>query len=52
MLATTTLAGDVLDRVIPLDRLVPDGILALNERRARGKILVDPRPPDRDGGRP
>jgi (R,R)-butanediol dehydrogenase / meso-butanediol dehydrogenase / diacetyl reductase len=43
MLATTPLASLVIDRVIPLDRLVPDGILALTERRARGKILVDPR---------
>jgi threonine dehydrogenase-like Zn-dependent dehydrogenase len=44
VLATTPLASLVVDRVIPLDRLVPDGILALTERRARGKILVDPRP--------
>jgi (R,R)-butanediol dehydrogenase / meso-butanediol dehydrogenase / diacetyl reductase len=42
MLTTTPLASLVLDRVIPLDRLVPDGILALTGRRARGKILVVP----------
>jgi (R,R)-butanediol dehydrogenase/meso-butanediol dehydrogenase/diacetyl reductase len=42
MLATTPLASLVLDRVIPFDRLVPDGILALTEHRARGKILVEP----------
>jgi hypothetical protein len=29
--------------VIPLDRLVEDGLVALAERRASGKILVDPR---------
>jgi (R,R)-butanediol dehydrogenase/meso-butanediol dehydrogenase/diacetyl reductase len=44
ILATTPLASIVVDSVIPLDRLVSDGILALTERRARGKILVDPRP--------
>jgi (R,R)-butanediol dehydrogenase / meso-butanediol dehydrogenase / diacetyl reductase len=44
VLASTPLASIVLDRVIPLERLVPDGIRALTERRARGKILVDPRP--------
>jgi (R,R)-butanediol dehydrogenase/meso-butanediol dehydrogenase/diacetyl reductase len=44
VLVTTPLASLVVDRVIPLDRLVPDGILALTGRRARGKILVDPRP--------
>jgi threonine dehydrogenase-like Zn-dependent dehydrogenase len=42
MLATTPLAALVLDRVISLDRLVPDGILALTGHRARGKILIDP----------
>jgi (R,R)-butanediol dehydrogenase/meso-butanediol dehydrogenase/diacetyl reductase len=51
VLSTTPLAGEVLDRVIPLDRLVPDGILALTERRARGEILVDPRPAARGGRR-
>ncbi|HEX9337390.1 MAG TPA: zinc-binding dehydrogenase, partial [Pseudonocardiaceae bacterium] len=39
-------AGDItehlLDRVIGLDALVPDGLDALVERRAMGKILVDP----------
>jgi threonine dehydrogenase-like Zn-dependent dehydrogenase len=54
ILATAPLAGIVMDRVIPLDRLVPDGILALTERRAQGKILVDPRlraPASARGGR-
>jgi (R,R)-butanediol dehydrogenase/meso-butanediol dehydrogenase/diacetyl reductase len=35
-------AGHLLDRVIGLDALVPDGLDALVERRATGKILVDP----------
>jgi (R,R)-butanediol dehydrogenase/meso-butanediol dehydrogenase/diacetyl reductase len=38
--------GDItthlLDRVIGLERLVPDGLTALVERTATGKILVDP----------
>jgi hypothetical protein len=45
------MAGIVMDRVIPLDRLVPDGILALTERRAQGKILVDPQPRAPDSAR-
>nr|BBH92390.1 alcohol dehydrogenase [Thermogemmatispora argillosa] len=32
----------VIDRVIPLERLVPDGLLALAQGRAHGKILLDP----------
>jgi (R,R)-butanediol dehydrogenase / meso-butanediol dehydrogenase / diacetyl reductase len=43
ILARTDLADIILDRVIPLDRLVVDGLSALAERRAAGKILVDPR---------
>jgi (R,R)-butanediol dehydrogenase/meso-butanediol dehydrogenase/diacetyl reductase len=43
ILARTDLADTMLDRVIPLDRLVDDGLSALAERRATGKILVDPR---------
>jgi (R,R)-butanediol dehydrogenase/meso-butanediol dehydrogenase/diacetyl reductase len=43
ILARTDLAETMLDRVIPLDRLVDDGLSALAERRATGKILVDPR---------
>jgi threonine dehydrogenase-like Zn-dependent dehydrogenase len=43
ILARTNLAQTLLDRVIPLDRLVADGLSALAERRATGKILVDPR---------
>ncbi len=40
MLATSDLASRVLDRVIALERLVPDGLLALAEGRTHGKILV------------
>ena len=43
VLAGTDLADRILDRVIPLDRLVEDGLSPLAERRAAGKILVDPR---------
>jgi threonine dehydrogenase-like Zn-dependent dehydrogenase len=43
ILTTTPLASTVLDRVIPLDYLIDDGLLALAEGRARGKIIVDPR---------
>jgi len=41
LLARGELASVVLDRVIPLDRLVEDGIRALADRSARGKIVVD-----------
>jgi (R,R)-butanediol dehydrogenase/meso-butanediol dehydrogenase/diacetyl reductase len=44
ILATTGLASTALDRVIPLDGLVQDGLLAMAEGRAQGKIVVDPRP--------
>jgi (R,R)-butanediol dehydrogenase / meso-butanediol dehydrogenase / diacetyl reductase len=43
VLANTDLAEKILDRVISLDRLVEDGLGPLAERRAAGKILVDPR---------
>jgi threonine dehydrogenase-like Zn-dependent dehydrogenase len=43
ILATTPLASIVLDRVIPLEGLVPDGLLVMAEGRAKGKIVVDPR---------
>jgi threonine dehydrogenase-like Zn-dependent dehydrogenase len=43
ILATTPLASTVLDRVIPLDRLIPDGLLAMAEGRAKGKVVVNPR---------
>ncbi len=42
LLATTDVAARVLDRVITLDDLVDDGLLALATRRATGKIVVDP----------
>ena len=40
LLAETDLARTILDRVIPLEALVYDGLLALAERRARGKVVV------------
>jgi hypothetical protein len=30
-----------VDRVIPLERLVPDGIMAMAEGRATGKVVID-----------
>ncbi|HEX5406467.1 MAG TPA: alcohol dehydrogenase catalytic domain-containing protein [Pseudonocardiaceae bacterium] len=36
------IARQLLDRVIGLDELVDEGLMALVERRAGGKILVDP----------
>lgn len=42
ILARTGLAAHVLDHVIGLDSLVSDGLLAIAERRAKGKILIDP----------
>lgn len=44
LLARTPLAAVVLDRVIPLDTLVDEGIRPLAEGTARGKIVVDTRP--------
>jgi (R,R)-butanediol dehydrogenase/meso-butanediol dehydrogenase/diacetyl reductase len=43
VLATTELVSATLDRVIPLDGLVADGLLAMAEGRAKGKIVIDPR---------
>jgi threonine dehydrogenase-like Zn-dependent dehydrogenase len=43
LLAHSNLAPVVLDRVIPLDLLVEEGIRPLVERTAQGKIVVDPR---------
>ncbi len=45
-LAASNLGATVLDRVIALDALVPEGLLALGEGRAHGKIVVSttPRP--------
>ena len=42
LLARGVVGREVVDRVIPLDRLVPDGLLALASGQALGKILVDP----------
>jgi (R,R)-butanediol dehydrogenase / meso-butanediol dehydrogenase / diacetyl reductase len=49
LLARGTLADLLVDRVIALEDLVPEGLEALAGGRARGKILVDPRP-GRSGG--
>ncbi|MGH6657968.1 MAG: zinc-dependent alcohol dehydrogenase [Actinocrinis sp.] len=43
LLADGRIAGHLLDRVIGLEALVPDGLEALLAGTARGKILVDPR---------
>lgn len=43
ILPRTTLADTVLDRVIPLDLLVDEGIRPLVDRTARGTIVVEPR---------
>ena len=40
ILARSDLGSQILDRVIPLEALVPDGILALAEGRAHGKVVV------------
>ena len=42
ILATSNLAATVLDGVIPLDALVADGLLAMSEGRAKGKVVVNP----------
>jgi hypothetical protein len=42
IISHSNLAETVLDRVIPLDNLVELGIRPLVERKARGKIIVDP----------
>jgi len=41
VLAQTEIAGQVLDRVIPLERIVDDGLAPLAEGRANGKIVVE-----------
>jgi (R,R)-butanediol dehydrogenase / meso-butanediol dehydrogenase / diacetyl reductase len=43
IISRSDLASIVLDRVIPLDQLVDEGIRPLAEGTARGKIVVDPR---------
>ncbi|MEM7343779.1 MAG: alcohol dehydrogenase catalytic domain-containing protein [Chloroflexota bacterium] len=42
ILTTTDLATLTLDRVIPLEDLVDEGILALADGRAKGKVVVNP----------
>lgn len=42
LLTEGDIVGELLDRVIPLESLVPEGLDALVERRATGKILVNP----------
>ena len=42
ILATSNLATTVLDCVIPLEALVDDGLLAMSEGRAKGKVVVNP----------
>jgi (R,R)-butanediol dehydrogenase/meso-butanediol dehydrogenase/diacetyl reductase len=42
LLTSGAVADRLLDRVIGLDALVDDGLMALVDRRATGKILVDP----------
>jgi threonine dehydrogenase-like Zn-dependent dehydrogenase len=42
ILATTSLASTVLDKVIPLEELVEEGLMAMAEGRAKGKIVVRP----------
>lgn len=42
ILAAEDLTGVVMDRLIPLDHVVDEGLRPLAERRARGKIVVDP----------
>ena len=43
ILTNTGLANLTLDRVIPLESLVDEGILALADGRAKGKVVVNPR---------
>lgn len=44
LLTNTDLATPSIDRVIPLEDLVADGLVPLAEGRLRGKVIVDPRP--------
>jgi (R,R)-butanediol dehydrogenase/meso-butanediol dehydrogenase/diacetyl reductase len=41
MLAGFAPAQDVVDRVIPLENLVPDGIMAMAEGSTTGKVVID-----------
>jgi len=41
VLLTTDIVNEVLEKVIPLEKLVTDAIVPLAERRARGKVVVD-----------
>jgi (R,R)-butanediol dehydrogenase / meso-butanediol dehydrogenase / diacetyl reductase len=43
IISRSDLASVALDRIIPLDELVDEGIRPLAEGTARGKIVVDPR---------
>jgi (R,R)-butanediol dehydrogenase/meso-butanediol dehydrogenase/diacetyl reductase len=43
VLASGTVAAAVIDRTIPLDALVADGLSPLAGRAVHGKVLVDPR---------
>lgn len=47
MLRDRALSLALIDRTIPLERLVPDGLRALAEGSAEGKVLVDPGTPTR-----
>ena len=42
ILATTGLADQVLDGVVPLEQIVDDGLRRLVEGTAKGKIVIDP----------
>jgi len=42
LLAERDLAALVVDREIPLERLVPDGLLAMAGGQATGKVIVNP----------
>ena len=40
MLSSARLAGEMIDRTIPLDSLVPQGLVPLSQREIVGKVLV------------
>ena len=42
LLAERDLAPLVVDREIPLESLVPDGLLAMADGRVTGKVIVNP----------
>jgi hypothetical protein len=44
ILTGNDLADRVVDRVVPLDALVEDGLVAMAEGRARGKVVVSVAP--------